>query len=58
MPGLLGLLAGCSKGGIDAVALLSWYVAMSIVIVIRVGVSPFGMAWAGHSLFFHVVVCY
>ena len=55
--GLLGLLAGCSKGGVNAVAYLR-DVMMSIVLIFRIGMSPFGMAWAGRSLFIHVVVDY
>ena len=56
-PGLLGLLVGRSKSGVNAVAFLR-YVTMSIVFVFRVGMRPFGMAWAGRSLLVHVVVDY
>ena len=55
MPGLFGLFAGRSKGGVDAIAFLR-YVTMSIVLVVGIRVSTFGMVWAGRSLLVHVVV--
>jgi hypothetical protein len=55
VPGLFALFAGRSKGGVDAITFLR-YVTMSIVLVIGIRVSPFGMAWAGSSLLVHVVV--
>ena len=57
MPGLFALFAGRSKGGVDAITFLR-YVTMSIVFVFRVGMSLFGVAWAGRSLLVHVVVDY
>ncbi len=56
MPGLFGLLVECSEGGINAFAILHGYVATLVIIVVEVGVSPLGMAWAGCSLLLHVMV--